>query len=175
MRIVEGGGSKLKNILVKPDPFPQMSCGRNECSAGDCKEKCFQGHINYTIICMTCEEKCAEHQSNEAKNVYLGETSRGTFVRFDQHKTAYKSKKGFMWEHDQDVHEGNGDVKFQIKVEKKDSDPMRRVIRESIRIKNARTAEEEGIKDSEGRKTKLLNTKNEYFGMKLVKMTPAQE
>ena len=107
--------------------------------------------------------------------MYLGETSRGTFVRFDQHKTAYKSKKGFMWEHDQEAHGGNGDVKFHIKVDKKDDDPMRRVIRESIRIKNARIAEEEGIRDREERKIKLLNTKNEYFGMKLVKMNPLQE
>ena len=80
-----------------------------------------------------------------------------------------------MWEHAEDAHDGKGDVEFVIKVDKKDSDPMRRVIRESIRIKNARTAEEEGIRDNEGRKTKLLNTKNEYFGMKLVKMNPVQE
>ena len=107
--------------------------------------------------------------------MYLGESSRGAFVRFEQHKAAYKAKKGFMWEHAEDAHDSKDDVEYVINVDKKDSDPMRRVIRESIRIKNARQAEEEGIKDNEGRKTKLLNTKNEYFGMKLVKMNPVQE
>ena len=177
-RIVESGGSKLKNILIKPDPFPKMNCGRSECSSEDCREQCYQGHINYTITCVTCESKCARSQNNdddETKNVYLGESSRGAFVRFGQHKAAYKAKKGFMWEHAEDAHDGKSDVEFVIKVDKKDSDPMRRVIRESIRIKNARTAEEEGTRDNEGRKTKLLNTKNEYFGMKLVKMNPVQE
>lgn len=191
MRIVEGGGCKLKNLLVKPDPFLSETCRRDDCETKDCKgKKCHQGHINYSIECVSCQEKYedkpethpdlqTQQQSNEDeekhKYVYYGETSRGTYIRFKQHKTAYRSRSGFMWDHDVEMHEGKGNVKYEICADKKDSDPMRRVIRESIRITNARKLEEEETIDEEGKMLKVMNRKGEFFGVKVVRVNFEQE
>ena len=47
-----------------------------------------------------------------------------------------------------------------MKVEARDSDPMRRVVRESIRISEMR--------EREGNEVVLLNGKDEWFGFNLV-------
>ena len=65
-----------------------------------------------------------------------------------------------MWDHAEGVHSGAVDVKYGMKVEARDSDPMRRVVRESIRISEMR--------ESEGNEVVLLNGKDEWFGFNLV-------
>ena len=49
---------------------------------------------------------------------------------------------------------------------------MRRVVRESVKIQNAR--KEENV-DENGVTTKLMNRKNEYFGMMTVQVNFEQE
>ena len=66
-------------------------------------------------------------------------------------------------------------VKYEICADKKDSDPMRRVIRESIRITNARKLEEEETIDEEGKMLKVINRKGEFFGVKVVRVNFEQE
>ena len=50
-----------------------------------------------------------------------------------------------------------------------DKDPIRRVVRESIRIKNAREREDEGGG------TAVMNDKSEWFGVKVVTADFKQE
>jgi len=75
VRVQEDGGQQLKNILVRQDPFPKTNCGRERCPIGlVCKERCFQGHVNYEIVCVECDESREEIGK---KYIYIGETSRG--------------------------------------------------------------------------------------------------
>ena len=189
MRVIEGGGNKLKNHLVRPDPFVSETCSKEDCETKDCKgKKCFQGHVNYKIECLTCLQQNEDtpethpnlqppHQEDAKKQkyIYYGETARGTHVRFKQHKAAYRARNGFMWDHDKEIHEGKGESEYEICAEKRDCDPLRRVLRESIRITKARKLEEEETRDEEGRVTKVMNRKGEFFGVKIVRVNFEQE
>ena len=97
--------------------------------------------------------------------MYIGETSRGSYQRLKGHLEQYKNKKGFMWKHAEDEHDGDMNIKFTIRREAVDPDPMRRVLRESIRIVNS----------EENSRIKLMNTKEEYFGVKTIRATFSQE
>ena len=103
-KVVENGGVKLKEQLMKVDPFPKDNCGKKECDMRDCGEKCYQGNVNYDLVCKMCESEGRE------KHVYMGESSRGCFSRGKQHREAYKSESGFMWEHDVRKHGGRKNV-----------------------------------------------------------------
>ena len=54
--------------------------------------------------------------------------------RYEQHMADYRRKEGFMWEHAQEYHQGQTDIKFSMIRVATDRDPMRRIVRESIRI-----------------------------------------
>ena len=168
--LIEGGGMKLKNQLVRPDPFPKEHCGREECSLTNCRERCYQAHVNYNIICKECDNK-----DNEIKYVYMGESCRGCYNREKQHKEAYRSKSGFMWDHDLTEHNGKGDLKFEMELAAKDSDPLRRVIRESVRIKNAKKNTLNNVRDDSDKLVKLMNRKEEWFGIKTIQISFEQE
>ena len=105
--------------------------------------------------------------------VYLGETSRGCHERFCTHVSNYKSSKGFMWEHVLKAHGGHmGEVPandFYMQRCSVDKDPIRRVVRESVRIKNARKRAEEGGGPE------VFNGKGEFFGVKVVTVEFKQE
>ena len=169
-RVQEGGGSKLKDQLVRLDPFPKDTCSRSDCSTTSkgndrtgCRETCFQGNVNYSITCDTCERQRKEDPSC-VLYIYIGETARGCYERFKGHLESYRQKKGFMWKHAEEAHNGSMNLKFSIKREAVDPEPMRRIIRESIRIN-----------DMEWRSdVKLMNTKEEFFGVKTVRATFSQ-
>ena len=168
MAIVEGGGVKLKNLLFKPDPFPKEKCDKVDCDMRDCKGRCYQGHVNYSIVCNSCREN-----DDKIRKVYMGESSRGCYVRGRQHRDDYKNRKGFMWDHDLKEHGGTSDVRFEMELVAKDRDPMRRVIRESIRIRNARKNEKQA--DVNGRVTEIMNRKEEWFGLKTIEVNFSQD
>ena len=160
----------LKILLIKPDPFPKETCDRPDCDLKNCREKCYQGHINYSIKCISCEES-----NSNTKYVYLGESSRGSYNRSKQHKEAYKNKSGFMWDHDVEEHGGVADVKYETESIVRDRDPMRRIIRESVRIQNARRDAGNNVKDVDGKVVKLMNRKDEWFGIKTIQVNFEQE
>ena len=58
-KIQEDGGAKLAFKLVKSDPFPRDQCERRTCpiTRGEqrCRERCFQAHSNYAILCNRCD------------------------------------------------------------------------------------------------------------------------
>ena len=163
VKVQEGGGEKLKNMLMRQDPFPKESCGRTDCPLGaKCRERCYQGHVNYEMRCVECEKKRkAEGEGKEY--VYYGESSRGCYVRNQGHKEAYGKKEGsedgFMWNHAKEVHRYRKDLKFVMKRAAVDKEPMRRVLRESVKINEAK----------DERRVALMNSKNEYFGLRVVR------
>ena len=149
--------------MVRPDPFPAESCGRQQCRTvkkaidGKCENTCWQQHTNYSVFCKSCEERRGE---GEKKHVYIGESSRGCYSRFNQEKEEYDLQKGgFMYKHAQACHEGSKDVEFIIKRESIDKDPMRRIIRESVRIEKALT----------DKSIEMMNTREEHFGPQTVR------
>ena len=163
MKVQEGGGRKLKDVLTKQDPFPRKSCEREQCPIGkECQERCYQDHVNYEMECNECEEG-RKADSSRKKYVYYGESSRGCFIRNEGHVQAYKKRdgkeEGFMWNHAKEVHGEKKDIKFKMKRNTVDKDPMRRVLRESVKINRAK---KEGV-------VLLMNSKNDYFGLKVVR------
>ena len=64
-----------------------------------------------------------------------------------------------MHQHAVEKHDGQPGIEFVIKRERVDKDPMRRQLRESIRIESA--AIDESIE--------LLNSKEEHFGTQTVR------
>ena len=58
---------------------------------------------------------------------------------------------------------------FYMKLCAVDRDPIRRVVRESVRIKNARE------RADEGGGTEVWNSKSEWFGVKVVTVDLKQE
>ena len=170
-RVQEGGGKRLKDQLIRPDPVRKERCTRSDCrtivkgtNGAGCRETCYQGNVNYEITCDLCEEKRVEDGSN-IQHLYDGESSRGTYERLKGHLDQYKSKKGFMWKHAEECHNGSMDLKFSIRRVASDPDPMRRILRESIRITNGEERED----------IKLMNTKEEFFGVKTIRSTFSQE
>ena len=67
IKVVERGGTKLKDILHKKDPFKKTNCGRKDCficttgGSGNCSRE----NISYQI---KCTEEC------RTKDLYSGET-----------------------------------------------------------------------------------------------------
>ena len=166
IRIQEDTGIKLCHLLVRPDPFPKSSCGRSECRTiskrrgqnEGCFETCFQGHVNYTITCDACEDERKSGRSDVVR-VYVGETARGCYERYKGHESQYKAKTGFMFKHAVEHHGGEMGLSFSVNRECVDRDPLRRVLRESVRINEM----------MKRKKTELLNTREEYFGIKSIR------
>ena len=70
-----------------------------------------------------------------------------------------------MFRHSEEEHEGRRDVEFQMQRLATDRDPIRRVIRESVKI----------VKASRQGGHKLMNSKEEYFGVHIVRSNFTQE
>ena len=72
----------------------------------------------------------------------------------------YKSHKesGFMIKHDKQIYGGVRSLQYSLERTATDRDPMRRIIRESVQILRAR----------EDSSCQLMNSKDEYFGVKVV-------
>ena len=105
--------------------------------------------------------------------IYCGESSRGCNTRFQQHVVKYKGRKGFMWDHTAEHHGGaQGETPacdYYMKLSSVDRNPIWRIVREPIRIKNAREREDEGGG------TAVMNDKSEWFGVKVVSVDFKQE
>ena len=80
-----------------------------------------------------------------------------------------------MWDHDVEEHGGVADVKYETESIVRDRDPMRRRIIESVRIQNARRDAGNNIKDVDGKVVKLMNRKDEWFGIKTIQVNFEQE
>ena len=154
IKIVEKGGIKLKDMLIKKDPFKKSKCLEKSCpmcsnsevlepSPEEVKISCNTNNIGYRWLCITCQER-------NITKVYEGETARSARVRGTEHIKALKSKnKGsVLYKHQLKEHV-NEDPKFKMEISNKFKDALSRQANEAVRI-NSRSNSE------------LLNSKCEF-------------
>ena len=156
IKVVEGKGVKLKNLLTRKNPFGTQHCEKPICPL--CKPTphsepeqltkhrtpCSTQSVGYSVICLKCK-------SEGLKTTYEGETGRSASIRTSEHITdLLKNKKDSpLVKHKNLQHKGEKDVKFTFKIEKVFQDPLTRQCNEGVRIKNATKS------------SKIMNSKSE--------------
>jgi hypothetical protein len=157
-----------------------------------CNCACFSPHHNYEWSCARCDMKIIQHHGQDPagqdtggeerprRPKYMGESSRSPLTRASQHLAAYRKRedKSFMWEHTVQEHGGlvGSSKDFVLTVTATDRDPVRRVLREAVRIRHAAAGGQESFTMADGTEIKtgthLLNDKqNEWFGAWLLTPT----
>ena len=119
IKIVEVGGIRIKNILVKKNPFPNERCDMKKCLvcdsnvSGEIKIPCNSNNVGYQLICDTCSD-------NGIQKVYEGETSRSARIRGVEHLRSYNGDKidSVLYKHKHNDH-GDEDITFCMKITKK--------------------------------------------------------
>ena len=133
IRIIEQGGTKIKSILTKSDPFPTVECDVRDCPY--CQptplieveegQNCRAHNIGYSISCKLCPMK------------YEGESHRKISVRSAEHVRDLRgeAKNSPLYKHIIN-HHPTGGCSFKIKVTGKFKDALTRQADEGARIKN---------------------------------------
>ena len=134
VKIVERGGTQVKQILHKSNPWASGNCNRKKCLPcinGDGKQNCFEKNVVYDISCLSCSSK--ESPNKPAK--YTGQTSLSLHERGKQHlqKLLKKDEASPLYKHVVEVHKGEL-VDFQMKVVQKHFSAFSRMIHEACRI-----------------------------------------
>ena len=149
IKIVEGGGVQMKNLMVKKNPFPNTKCEKKKCiicnsnETGKNEIPCNSNNVGYQLVCDTCRER-GEHK------IYEGETSRSARVRGSEHLSNFRSDRvdSALYKHKHNDH-ANEEMKFSMRITKKFRDPLSRQANEAVRISGRKKGE-------------LLNSKNEF-------------
>ena len=140
IRFIEQGGVKVKNLLVKANPFPTADCIDSLCPI--CKKTCVSDPgnkptfrtpcstegVGYRIICMNCKDQ-------GKLSSYEGETGRPAKVRFIEHikKLNKKSDLSPLHKH-QTNHHPNDPNRWQFSITSVFKDPLTRQVDEAVRI-----------------------------------------
>ena len=159
IRMVERGGTKIKDLLHKSNPWANGLCGRPNCLVcmnGDGKQNCSEKNIVYEIICLKCGEKQSGPDAGIKEGVrtcYVGTSSRTMYQRGAEHLDGLVNKKesNALYKHIVDVHGGEY-VDFKMVVVKRHFSAMSRLLHESVRIN--RSARNPSIR--------ILNSKAEF-------------
>ena len=154
IKIQEQGGTKVKNMLQKPNPTKTRGCESDDCIA--CKNgrglggECRRNNVGYVLSCDEC---------GADEVAYVGETGQNVYTRGLRHMASYRGKHqdSPMWKHAQLVHGGSTTVSYSMKVVRSFKDPLTRQINEAVRISNC-TA------------TTQLNSKTEWHGPATVRL-----
>ena len=147
IKIIEGGGVKLKNLLVDKDPFPTMECDMKKCilcsDGKPVKIPCNSNNVGYKLLCETCHDR-------GLLKVYEGETARSARIRGVEHMNNYKGGRNdsALYKHKINDHKDE-EMNFRMEITKTFRDPLSRQANEAVRI-------------SERKKIELLNSKNEF-------------
>jgi hypothetical protein len=160
----------------QPPPDQVHPVLRQQAAKG-CNCGCYSCNHNYEWSCTRCDLQILQHQPGQGdppagRPKYKGESSRTPLTRATQHLEAYRKRdeKSFMWEHTVQEHGGVVEDKdYVLTVTATDRDPVRRVLREAVRIRCAAEGKTEGFTTMDGGehkiKTLLMNDKqNEWFG-----------
>ena len=158
IKIIEKGGHKLKDLVVKKNPFPTEKCWNVRCpmcrktsftDPGYLKKHrlpCKTPGVGYEALCLNCKEKGKISK-------YFGETGRNMALRGAEHVRDLESQKSSnalvkhaKYEHKNDKKK----VTFQFEITKKFHDPLSRQANEGVRIFRAKN----GIN--------VLNSKSEF-------------
>ena len=153
IKMVERGGTTLKDILCKNNPWAAEGCGRGQdcfpCrgEAGKCG-RCQQEGIVYRITCEECKTRgiCSE---------YIGESSRTAYLRGGEHLADLETKntKSPLWKHCVEHHD-RAVVNFSMRVIRGHRTALTRQVHESVAIESSKA-------------DILLNSKSEYNGSKI--------
>ena len=151
IKIVEKGGIKFKNFIVKADPFQKSKC-ETKCPFCQAQPQlkvkensiglCTTPNVGYRIKCDTC------------KASYEGETARLAKTRIREHlddlikqKPASPLIKHINTHHPED----GGKTQFSVEVTGRFSSALSRQSDEAVRIRNSAKAS-----------TKFMNSKHEF-------------
>ena len=96
-KVMEHPGRSVKQTLVKSNPFPRVTCGRDLCPwvrrGESCKERCYREGVGYVARCKECRRKQVEEEEKEESQVedqvYIGESSRCIVTRMGYHLNDY--------------------------------------------------------------------------------------
>ena len=113
IRIIEKGGTKIKSILTKPDPFPQTKCDVKDCPFRtptpllkvNKEQNCRMHNVGYRISCDSCNM------------TYEGESHRMISVRASEHVRDLRkgAKNSPLYKHRISQHPNEG-CNFKIQV-----------------------------------------------------------
>ena len=181
VKVLEMPGPTVIQSLVRNNPFPRETCGRAACPISRCRDNCSKESVLYKAVCVRCEE-----ENPEVPPVYIGETSRTTYVRARQHREdctrvikkdpsqlfqepLERTKEFSFWmvDHHRSKHQHEGlpdpEADYRFEVLAKHKEPMTRQIEEACRINQA--IERNSITKTNGDKIpiKSLNRKGEGF------------
>ena len=157
IKIVEGGGVKMKDLLVAKNPFPNTVCEMRKCVL--CKNNtkeivipCTTNNVGYRLVCETCED-------NGFPLVYEGETARSARTRGAEHMRDFNKERpdSAMYKHKQNEHNGE-EIKYRMEITKRFRDPLTRQANEAVRI-------------SSRNKNEILNSKNEFNHPQIARIT----
>ena len=150
IKMVEKGGYKIKNMLVKKNPFAKTKCHEKWCPMcpekyGKFKLPCNTNNTGYRWICRTCQ------QNKNLVKVYEGETSRSIRIRSLEHIKALEGKKShsFLYKHQIMEHTDDENVEFGLEITGVYHDALSRQANEAVRISSRKNSE-------------ILNSKSEF-------------
>ena len=132
VKIVERAGIMIKRILHKSNPWAGGNCGREGClvcrfekGGGDCKKR----NVTYRTECLKCNESGKTQQ-------YFGESARTGFERGLEHERDFHNMKedSHMAKHWLDVHQGEEQPDFSMKIIRSHSSAFVRQIHEAVLI-----------------------------------------
>ena len=147
IKFIEMGGIKVKNMLVRKNPFPITDCEMRKCVLcktnlqNQLKVPCNVNNVGYRLVCKTCEERVI-------LKVYEGKTSRSARTRGAEHMRNFKNGGDdcAMFKHKQAYH-GDENMKYRMEITKQFCDPLTRQANEAVKI-------------SQRNKNEILNSKN---------------
>ena len=144
IKVVETGGTKIKDMLHRKNPFKKKKCEREECfvCTTEGKGACDKENITYDIKCQThCNQK----------SIYRGESAFNAYTRGKEHldKLQAKDPQSVLFQHSNE-HHGGESIPFKMNVTGTfHNDAMMRQITEGVNIRRTPT-------------TKLMNTRREW-------------
>ena len=154
IKIVEKGGTKIKQILVKSDPFPKSKCEVKDCPfchpfpllKTDERQNCHAHNVGYSIQCESCGMS------------YEGETHRKISVRGREHVRGLRNKSDTnpLQKHILNNHPEGG-CTFRLKVTGHFKDALSRQADEGLRIQQ--------------KSKSSLNSKSEFNAPKIKRIT----
>ena len=94
VKVVERGGTNIRRMLVKSNPWAGSLCGRDNClpcMSADGKQDCFSKGVVYDMTCTTCEDEAKDKNDlNVPLYRYTGTTARSIYERGAEHLKAFR-------------------------------------------------------------------------------------
>ena len=194
MKVVEKPGPTITTGLIKNNPFPRLSCGREQCLVPNCLDRCSKENVTYVATCNTCQVRQWEAGiENPVLPTYIGETSRTIYIRSKQHvndcdrhlrlsyedrqqirntiqqDNTYEKVSSWMTDHmdltnRDDTETFNPRIAFSFNILRKHRDSMSRQIEEAVRINQSLDSKTLTDSNNIDKMIVPLNRRGECFG-----------